>query len=89
MCFVFRSLGVIVLFVANNGYQNKGRKMELTDKEAEQIKGIYEQFYNGAIAAEKALEDLELLINVTIDECDECGCVHDSENDELTVKGDN
>ena len=37
--------------------------MEMTDKEAMEVKRIYELFYAMAIPAEEALEDLEQLIN--------------------------
>ncbi len=37
--------------------------MELTDKEAEQVKAIYSQYHAGEITAEHALNKLELVIN--------------------------
>lgn len=37
--------------------------MELTNKEAEQVKAIYSQYHAGEITAEQALDELELLIN--------------------------
>ena len=37
--------------------------MELTDLEAEAIKGIYTMYHANAIHAEQALDALELIIN--------------------------
>lgn len=37
--------------------------MELTDRDIDQIKWIYDAFYGGRKNAEEALADLELLIN--------------------------
>jgi hypothetical protein len=37
--------------------------MELTNKEADQIKWVYDAFYGGRINANEALEKLEQLIN--------------------------
>jgi hypothetical protein len=37
--------------------------MELTDREADQIKWIYDAFYGGRINADEALAKLEELIN--------------------------
>lgn len=37
--------------------------MELTDREASQIKFIFDAFYGGRINADEALQKLELLIN--------------------------
>ena len=37
--------------------------MEMTDKEAQVIQKIYNNYYSDKISAEEALEDLEQLIN--------------------------
>jgi hypothetical protein len=39
------------------------RKVELTNKEAERIKLIYNQYHAGVITPEQALDELELVIN--------------------------
>jgi hypothetical protein len=39
------------------------KKVELTNKEAERIKLIYNQYHAGVITPEQALDELELVIN--------------------------
>jgi hypothetical protein len=38
--------------------------MELTDKEAQTIKNIYDRYFDGILLPEEALQELELLFNV-------------------------
>lgn len=61
--------------------------MEVTDKEAERIKSIYDGYYTGEVSAEEALADLEQLINGDDEDvCDECGHAHDEpENTAMSV----